>query len=198
MGSQRVRHNLVTKHPHIIPSFSPFLGGLCNVRDLGLIPGSGRSPGEENSYPLQYSGLENSMDHIAHGLAESDMTEGLSLMGKKKEKTEALEGDKRRLEGPAHHSSSGGPQVGVCVSGCPGQPPALQMTQSPDSCPRLSSGDRRGTSRGGHRVPQQGTRLMGCCPHCLQESYVSFRPKQAPKSKWLFLRFCFLISKIGN
>ena len=30
--------------------------------DLGLIPGLGRSPGEGNSYPLQYSGLENSMD----------------------------------------------------------------------------------------------------------------------------------------
>ena len=29
--------------------------------DMGLIPGSGRSPGEGNGYPLQYSGLENSM-----------------------------------------------------------------------------------------------------------------------------------------
>ena len=33
----------------------------CNVGDLGSIPGLGRSPGEGNSYPLQYSGLENSM-----------------------------------------------------------------------------------------------------------------------------------------
>ena len=32
----------------------------CNVGDLGLIPGLGRSPGERNRYPLQYSGLENS------------------------------------------------------------------------------------------------------------------------------------------
>ena len=32
-------------------------------------------PGEGNSYPLQYSDLENSMDCIAHGVAESDMTE---------------------------------------------------------------------------------------------------------------------------
>ena len=31
----------------------------CNVRDLGPIPGSGRSPGEGKGYPLQYSGLEN-------------------------------------------------------------------------------------------------------------------------------------------
>ena len=34
----------------------------CNVRDLGLIPGSGRSPGEGNGSPLQYSCLENSLD----------------------------------------------------------------------------------------------------------------------------------------
>ena len=33
----------------------------CNVGDLALIPGLGRSPGEGNSHPLQYSGLENSM-----------------------------------------------------------------------------------------------------------------------------------------
>ena len=36
----------------------------CNVGDLGLIPGLGRSPGEGKGYPLQYSGLENSMDRI--------------------------------------------------------------------------------------------------------------------------------------
>ena len=33
----------------------------CNAGDPGSIPGLGRSPGEENGYPLQYSGLENSM-----------------------------------------------------------------------------------------------------------------------------------------
>ena len=37
----------------------------CNVGDLGLIPGLGRSPGEENGNPLQYSCLENSMDRGA-------------------------------------------------------------------------------------------------------------------------------------
>ena len=37
-----------------------------NVGDLGLIPELGRSPGEEKGYPLQYSGLENSMDSIVH------------------------------------------------------------------------------------------------------------------------------------
>ena len=37
----------------------------CNAGDLGLIPGLGRSPGEGNSYPVQYSGLEISMDRGA-------------------------------------------------------------------------------------------------------------------------------------
>ena len=43
----------------------------CNVGHLGFIPGLGRSPGEGKSYPLQYSGLENSMDCIVHGVAKS-------------------------------------------------------------------------------------------------------------------------------
>ena len=43
----------------------------CNAGDLGLIPGLGRSPGEGKGYPLQYSGLENSMDYTVHGVAKS-------------------------------------------------------------------------------------------------------------------------------
>ena len=43
----------------------------CNVGDLGLIPGLGRSPVEGKGYPLQYSGLENSMDCTVHGVAKS-------------------------------------------------------------------------------------------------------------------------------
>ena len=43
----------------------------CNAGDLGSIPGLGRSPGEGNSYPIQYSGLENSMDYIVHGVSKS-------------------------------------------------------------------------------------------------------------------------------
>ena len=39
----------------------------CNAGDPGLIPGSGRSPGEGLDDPLQYSGLENSMDYTVHG-----------------------------------------------------------------------------------------------------------------------------------
>ena len=43
----------------------------CNAGDLGLIPGLGRAPGEGKGYPLQYSGLENSMDYTVHGVAKS-------------------------------------------------------------------------------------------------------------------------------
>ena len=42
----------------------------CNVGDLGSIPGLGRLSGEGEGYPLQYSGLENSMDWV-HGVAKS-------------------------------------------------------------------------------------------------------------------------------
>ena len=45
----------------------------CNAGDPGLIPGLGRSPGEGNGYPLQYSCLENSMDRRAtvHGVSKN-------------------------------------------------------------------------------------------------------------------------------
>ena len=45
-----------------VPHGSPGKESACNVGDLGSVPGLGRSPGEGNGYPLQYSGLENSMD----------------------------------------------------------------------------------------------------------------------------------------
>ena len=56
------------------PGFSYGSAGkesTCNAGDLALIPGLGRSPGEGKGYPLQYSGLENSMDCIVHGVAKS-------------------------------------------------------------------------------------------------------------------------------
>ena len=69
-----------------------FLGGTVvknlpanaeDARDMGSIPGLGRSPGEGNGNPLQYFCLENSVDReawqaTAHRVAESDMTEQLS------------------------------------------------------------------------------------------------------------------------
>ena len=42
-----------------------------DVGDLALIPGLGRSPGEGKGYPLQYSGLENSIDSLVHGITKS-------------------------------------------------------------------------------------------------------------------------------
>ena len=50
------------------------------MRDTGSIPGSGRSPGIGNGYPLQYSCLENTMDGgvwqaMVHGISKSDTTE---------------------------------------------------------------------------------------------------------------------------
>ena len=66
-----------------------YAGGLdgkdsvCNARNLGLISGLGRSPGEGNGKPLQYSCLENSMDRGAWWVTwdpkEVDMTEWLTL-----------------------------------------------------------------------------------------------------------------------
>ena len=52
----------------------------CNVGDPALVPGLGRSPGEGNGNPLQYSCLENSMDGgacwaMVHGVTELDTTE---------------------------------------------------------------------------------------------------------------------------
>jgi len=53
------------------PCSSACKESACNVGDLGSIPGLGRSPGEGKIYPLQYSGLENSMDYTGHGVAKS-------------------------------------------------------------------------------------------------------------------------------
>ena len=67
----------VHAHTHTINTYIWLLGSSAGkesayiVGDLGSISGLGKSPGERNGYPLQYSGLENSMDCIVHGVAKS-------------------------------------------------------------------------------------------------------------------------------
>ena len=57
--------------PFGFPAGSAGKESACSAGDLGLIPRLGRSPGEGNSYLLQYSGLGNSMDCIVHGVTHS-------------------------------------------------------------------------------------------------------------------------------
>ena len=57
------------------PDSSAGKESACNAGDPSSIPGLGRSPGEEIGYPLQYSGQENSIDCIVHGVEDSDVTE---------------------------------------------------------------------------------------------------------------------------
>ena len=72
-------HSLLKNYFHIIQGFPGGSDGkvsACNAGGLGLIPGLGRSPGEGNGNPLQYSCLENPMDRgalqaTAHGVADS-------------------------------------------------------------------------------------------------------------------------------
>ena len=53
------------------PGSSAGKESTCNAGDLDSIPELGRSPGEGKGYPLQYSGLENSMDCIVQGVTKS-------------------------------------------------------------------------------------------------------------------------------
>ena len=61
------------------PCSSDSKKSACNAGDLGSIPGLGRSLGEENGYPLQYSCLKNSKDRGAWDRKELDTAEGLTL-----------------------------------------------------------------------------------------------------------------------
>ena len=67
---------MLVEHSVGFPGGSVIKNLLANAGDAGLIPGSGRCPGEGNSNPLQYSCLENPMDRVAwqsivHGVAKS-------------------------------------------------------------------------------------------------------------------------------
>ena len=74
---QRQRNKTPERHREKQEREMGFPGGsvgkefACNVGYLGSTSGLGRSPGEGNGYPLQYSGLENSVDCIVQGVAKS-------------------------------------------------------------------------------------------------------------------------------
>ena len=80
-GRKRVGYNLVTQQTKNrdnggaqedgFPWGSVGKESTWNAGDLGLIPGLGRSLGEGKGYLLQYSGLENSMDFVVHGIAKN-------------------------------------------------------------------------------------------------------------------------------
>ena len=63
----------VLMSPLGFPGSSVGKESACNVGDLGLIPGLERSLGEGKGCPLQYSGLENSMKCIVHGVATEQL-----------------------------------------------------------------------------------------------------------------------------
>ena len=73
--SQRISllFNMLVRFVMGFPHSSVGKESTCNEGDLGLIPGLGRCPGEGKGYPLQYSGLENSMDYTVHGVAKSQI-----------------------------------------------------------------------------------------------------------------------------
>ena len=68
-------HWYVLCSPSVVVGKEP----ACKAGDLGLLPGLGRSPGEGKGYPLQYSGLENSMDCIVHGVTTEQFSLSLSF-----------------------------------------------------------------------------------------------------------------------
>ena len=74
-------------HTHTFSGGSDGEESACNVGDLCLIPGLGRSPGEGNDNPIKYSCLENYTDRGAwqatvHGVTVSDTTEWLTHTSK--------------------------------------------------------------------------------------------------------------------
>ena len=70
--NNKKNYHLLTTHSMLgFPGGSAGKESTYNARDLASIPVLGRSPGEGKGYPLQYSGLENSMDCIVHGVTKS-------------------------------------------------------------------------------------------------------------------------------
>ena len=73
LGQENPLEKGYTPHASILglPCGSSGKESACNAGDLGSIPGLGRAPGEGKGYPLQYSGLENSVNYIIHGITKS-------------------------------------------------------------------------------------------------------------------------------
>ena len=76
MGSHRVGHD---RSDLAVAARSVGKESACNAGDPGSIPGSGRCPGEGNGYPLQYFGLENSMDCIVRGILQARILEWVAF-----------------------------------------------------------------------------------------------------------------------
>ena len=111
LGNEHIFKPICVSRELDFPCGSAGKESACNVGDLGLIPGLGRSSGEGKGYPLQYSGLENSMDYIVHGVTKSwDTTERLSL-------SFCVQGRHQGwfLQGPSHRSLSS-PNKQSCVA----------------------------------------------------------------------------------
>ena len=71
-----MEHSLLSYEVLDFPGGSDCKKSASNTGDSGLIPGLGRSPGEKNGYPLQYSCLENSMDRELCGLQSMGLESG--------------------------------------------------------------------------------------------------------------------------
>ena len=70
---------LQSKFPMSFPYSSAGKESTCNVGDLGSISGLEKSPGEGKGYPLQYSGLENSMEDSVFSMGSQKVSHGLLL-----------------------------------------------------------------------------------------------------------------------
>ena len=99
------------KRPLNCPSYMDFPcdsageESTCNAGDLGSIPALGRSPGEGKGYPLQYSGLENSMDCIVHGVAKSQtrLSEKYSICKKQQSHQQVIWGQNSAPQNQVYH-----------------------------------------------------------------------------------------------
>ena len=70
-SSTQLKNSMLPEQNWGFPGGSAGKESACNAGDLGLIPGLGRYPGKRNSYPLQYSGLKNSIHCTVHVVAKS-------------------------------------------------------------------------------------------------------------------------------